>query len=71
MTPQKSPKVIVWILLVLVAVFAFGFYGFYRDMVVLDESLKSTDAQVANMYARRAELIPQIAEVVDAAAKFE
>ncbi len=60
-----------WIILALVAVFLFGFYSFYKDMVALDETIKSSDAQVANMYQRRAELIPQIAQVVEAAAKFE
>ena len=40
-------------------------------MVSLDESIRSLDSQVANMYSRRSEIIPMIANVVDAAGKYE
>lgn len=37
----------------------------------MDEELKSLDAQIGNMYQNRAELLPQMAGVVKAAAEYE
>jgi hypothetical protein len=71
-TNQNSTKKIIFIILgILLTYLVIGTYSFYGKMVTLDEELKSYDAQIANMYDRRAELIPMIAQVVDAAAKYE
>jgi len=71
-TTEKSSKKIIFIILgILIAYLIIGTYSFYGKIVTLDEELKSYDAQIGNMYERRAELIPMIAQVVDAAAKYE
>ena len=71
-TTEKSSKKIIFIILgICIAYLIIGTYSFYGKMVTLDEELKSYDAQIANMYDRRAELIPMIAQVVDAAALYE
>ncbi len=49
----------------------FGLIGFFNSMVWLDESLKSFDAQVKNMYERRTDLVPQVAAVVKKYAQYE
>lgn len=40
-------------------------------MVGMEESLKSIDAQVKNMYDRRVDLVPQVAAVVKRYAEYE
>lgn len=45
--------------------------GFYNGMVVLDESIKTQDAQVQNVYDRRVDLVPQVAAVVKKYAEYE
>ena len=49
----------------------FGAIGFYNSMVAQEESLKSMDAQVKNMYERRTDLVPQVAAVVKKYAEYE
>jgi LemA protein len=73
--PEHTKKNTKWIVIgVLIGVCIWLFLwmkGFYGNMVRLDEELKSYDSQIANMYERRSDLIPMIAQVVDAAAKYE
>lgn len=40
-------------------------------MVSMDESLRSMDAQVQNMYERRTDLVPQVAAVVKKYVEYE
>jgi LemA protein len=59
------------IVVVLIALVGLSAVGFYNSMVGMDEGLKSLDAQVENMYERRADLIPQIAAVVKNYTEYE
>lgn len=56
---------------VLVLFLVFGAVGFYNSMIGMDESIKSMDAQVKNMYERRTDLVPQVAAVVKKYAEYE
>jgi hypothetical protein len=40
-------------------------------MVSMDEDLKSKDAQISNMYDKRAEVLPQLADALKEIEKFE
>ncbi|MDD2515634.1 MAG: LemA family protein [Candidatus Gracilibacteria bacterium] len=56
---------------VFVLILVSGLIGFYNSMVGLDETLKSMDSQVNNMYERRVDLVPQVAAVVKKYAEYE
>jgi LemA protein len=45
--------------------------GFYNNLVGLDVALNGKQAQIQNMYERRADLIPQLAAVVKKYAEYE
>lgn len=48
-----------------------GLWQSYNRLVQLDEAVKSTWAQVENVYQRRADLIPNLVETVKGARDFE
>jgi LemA protein len=43
----------------------------YNDVMAKDEDVKAAWAEVQNQYKRRADLVPQLVQVVKAAANFE
>lgn len=63
-------KKIVVVLLAVVSVFLFSSCG-YNKMVVLDEQVTSSWAQVENVYQRRADLIPNLVNTVKGYAAHE
>ncbi len=58
-------------LLAVVVLFGISLATFYGTIVPMEENIKSLDAQIGNMYARQAALVPQIASTVKAAAAYE
>ncbi len=66
---MKRFKIFIWII---VAVFVLGFFiSQYNRLVSLDQKVKSSWAQVENVYQRRNDLIPNLVEVVKGYAKHE
>lgn len=65
----------IWIFILVLAVLIIGLISkglsFYGTLVKQDESLKSIEAQVNNMYERRKDLVPQVAAVVKNYAQYE
>lgn len=59
------------IVLALVVVIGLSAIGFYNGMIASDESLRSLQAQVDNMYERRVDLLPQMTAVVKKYAEYE
>ncbi|MDP2670046.1 MAG: LemA family protein [bacterium] len=59
------------IILALVVFIGLSAVGYYNTMVRQDEALISLNAQVSNMYERRADLIPQVAAAVKKYAEYE
>ncbi|MCM8785602.1 MAG: LemA family protein [Candidatus Omnitrophica bacterium] len=59
----------IWIILVFI-IFIFLVF-FYNRLVSLDQKVKSSWAQVENVYQRRADLIPNLVEIVKGYAKHE
>lgn len=55
---------IVWLLAIIIG-------AYYNSIIWLDESLKSSKAQINNMYERRVDLIPQVSAVVKNYMKYE
>ena len=60
---------------VVVLIFGLGMYSYikntYNNMVTLEENVTQKWAQVENVYQRRADLIPNLVEVVKGYANFE
>lgn len=58
---------------ILWAIVLLGLYlmGFYNSLIWLDVKLNGMQAQIQNMYERRADLIPQLAAVVKRYAEYE
>ena len=57
------------ILVIIVGLLGVAVMGTYNRLVTLDEAVKSSWAQVENVYQRRADLIPNLVEVVKGARK--
>ncbi len=67
-----NKKWIIWgIVIVLVLILYFNLKGGYNKMVALDEQVKTSWAQVENVYQRRADLIPNLVSTVKGYADFE
>ncbi len=62
-------RLILIIILVVIAVSS-GF-SFYNGTLAMSENIDALDKQVANMYDRRADLVPQLAAVVKKYAEYE
>jgi LemA protein len=63
---------ITWIVIGLVVLFIiFSLKGYYNNFVTLDEQVNQSWSQVENVYQRRADLIPNLVEVVKGYAKHE
>ncbi len=64
-----------WIVIIVIAVVAIFIYssvkGTYNKMVTMDEAVVSQWAQVENVYQRRADLIPNLVNVVKGYAEHE
>jgi len=72
MSKGKMILIGVLVVLVLLAVSLYGFFkGNYNRFVTLDESVKSSWAQVENQLQRRYDLIPNLVETVKGYAKQE
>ena len=71
---SKGMKILIGVVIVLV-VLGFMTYSFvkntYNSLVMLDEEVNNTWAQVQNVYQRRADLIPNLVEVVKGYASHE
>lgn len=57
-----------WIILIVVVVILLGLYSsgknFYNNTIAMEEQITTQEAQVQNVYERRADLVPQVAAVV-------
>ncbi len=64
-----------WIIIAVIIILAFIFYGtfkgYYNNMVSLNEGVDGQWAQVENVYQRRADLIPNLVNTVKGYAEFE
>lgn len=56
---------------VLIILAFFSFKGYYNNFITLEEQVNQTWAQVENVYQRRADLIPNLVEVVKGYASHE
>jgi len=68
---MKKGTIILIVLAVVGVVVYFSFKGNYNELVVLDEGISSSWAQVENQYQRRADLIPNLVNTVKGYADFE
>jgi len=68
---MKTGTVILVVLAVVGVAIFFSFKSNYNEMVVLDEGVSSSWAQVENQYQRRADLIPNLVSTVKGYADFE
>ncbi len=65
-------SVVVLIVVAVIALIAYSsFKGSYNGMVTKEEAVESAWSQVENVYQRRADLIPNLVNVVKGAANFE
>lgn len=62
---------IIGIVVVVLWLLASSWFRFYNSTLVMSENLDALDKQVANMYDRRADLVPQLAAVVKRYAEYE
>ena len=67
---KKGTLTILVIGLILLMTF-FSFKGYYNNFITLEEQVTQSWAQVENVYQRRADLIPNLVEVVKGYAKHE
>ncbi|HOK55797.1 MAG TPA: LemA family protein [bacterium] len=66
---KRNLNVLLWTILL---IFIFGIFVYqYNRLVYLDQKVKSSWAQVENVYQRRNDLIPNLVEVVKGYAKHE
>lgn len=68
---NKTAKVILIILGILLLFFVFKGCSSYNTMVVLDEEVKRQWANVENVYQRRADLIPTLVGTIKGSSDFE
>lgn len=72
---MKKSTIIVLVILAVLAIGALSIFGMisgtYNSLVKMDEGVKASWAQVENVYQRRADLIPNLVEVVKGYAKHE
>jgi LemA protein len=72
---KKGCLIAVIIAIAVILVVGIGMYSFiknnYNNMVTLEENVNQRWAQVENVYQRRADLIPNLVEVVKGYANFE
>lgn len=72
---KKGCLIAVVITVVVVVIFGIGLYSFvkntYNSMVTMEEDVNQKWAQVENVYQRRADLIPNLVEVVKGYASHE
>jgi LemA protein len=72
---KKGCLIAVVITVVVVVIFGIGLYSFvkntYNSMVTMEEDVNQRWAQVENVYQRRADLIPNLVEVVKGYASHE
>lgn len=65
-------SVVILIVVAVIALIAYSsFKGGYNNMVTKEEAVEAAWSQVENVYQRRADLIPNLVNVVKGAANFE
>lgn len=68
---MKKGTITVIVLVALVFIIFFSFKGYYNNFITLEEQVNQSWSQVENVYQRRADLIPNLVEVVKGYAKHE
>lgn len=68
---MKKGTIALIVVVVLILMMFFSFKGYYNSFVTLEEQVSQSWAQVENVYQRRADLIPNLVEVVKGYAKHE
>ena len=68
---MKKGTIALITVVVLLFILFFSFKGYYNSFVTLEEQVSQSWAQVENVYQRRADLIPNLVEVVKGYAKHE
>jgi len=67
---KKGTIILIVVALILILLF-FSFKGYYNNFITLEEQVNQSWSQVENVYQRRADLIPNLVEVVKGYAKHE
>ena len=67
---KKGTITLIVVALILLFLF-FSFKGYYNNFITLEEQVNQSWSQVENVYQRRADLIPNLVEVVKGYAKHE
>ncbi len=60
-----------WVIVAIVVIVVAKGVSFYNGMIGLDESIKTQQAQVDNVYERRVDLVPQVTAVVKKYTEYE
>ncbi len=68
---MKKGTIALIVVVVLLFIMFFSFKGYYNSFVTHEEQVSQSWAQVENVYQRRADLIPNLVEVVKGYAKHE
>ncbi len=68
---MKKSWIIIGVVVLLIVLFYSMFKGYYNDFVTLEENVSQKWSQVENVYQRRADLIPNLVEVVKGYASHE
>jgi len=68
---MKKGTIILIVIAALVFIMFFSFKGYYNNFITLEEQVNQSWSQVENVYQRRADLIPNLVEVVKGYAKHE
>lgn len=68
---MKKGTIALIVVVVLLFIMFFSFKGYYNSFVTLEEQVSQSWSQVENVYQRRADLIPNLVEVVKGYAKHE
>lgn len=68
---MKKGTIVLIVLAALVFILFFSFKGYYNNFITLEEQVNQSWSQVENVYQRRADLIPNLVEVVKGYASHE
>lgn len=68
---MKKGTITLLVVAVIVFIMFFSFKGYYNNFITLEEQVNQSWSQVENVYQRRADLIPNLVEVVKGYASHE
>ncbi len=68
---MKKGTITLIVIVAIIFIMFFSFKGYYNNFITLEEQVNQSWSQVENVYQRRADLIPNLVEVVKGYAKHE